>query len=142
MIGLALAAEVCAAQAVDSALAQAARELAGRRDVDLQIEHIFFPGGYAKLMRIPGGFRVGQHRHKQGHDSIYSGGPVVVRSEFNGDHHLPQGAGDIFMPADELHEINALGDVLWLCVWKTDETDPAKIDEAVIQGEEACPSPT
>lgn len=107
--------------------------LRGHFDVDLQIEHIFFPHGYAKKMLIPAGHIMGQHRHATGHTSIYSGGPVIVRTDDN-EIELPEGAGQMDMAAHVAHQIEAVGPVQWLCIWETDETDPEKIDASVIEG--------
>lgn len=106
--------------------------LRGHFDVDLRIEHIFFPHGYAKKMLIPAGHIMGQHKHATTHHSIYSGGPVLIRTDDN-EIELPEGCGDIEMAAHVAHQIEALGDVQWLCIWDTDETDPEKIDESVIE---------
>lgn len=113
-------------------IAAAFAALEGQFVVDLGIEHIFFPGGYAKKMRIPAGHKVGQHKHTTAHYSAYSGGPVLVRTD-TGFQELDKGYGGITMPAHVHHEIEAQGDVLWFCIWETDETDPEKIDATVIE---------
>ena len=104
----------------------------GRFDVDLLIEHVFFAGGCAKKMTLPKGYRIGTHKHAGAHQSFYFGGPVLLRT----DHYektLPAPYGAVAVEGSTNHEIEALGDTIWICMLETDETDPAKVDATVIE---------
>jgi quercetin dioxygenase-like cupin family protein len=102
----------------------------GQFDIDLQIAHRFLPGTYAKEMTIPAGGAVGTHSHKTAHKSAYFGGPVLLKTDA-GKEMLPFPAGVVDIPAGLHHEIHAIGETVWFCIWETDETDPELIDQAV-----------
>lgn len=108
------------------------KALEGHFDFDPEIEHIFFAGGYAKRMKVPRGYKVVGHRHKEPHKSVYIGGPVLLKTD-DAAEILPFPCGSVNIPAHVHHEVNALGEVIWFCIWETEETDPEKIDESVIE---------
>jgi hypothetical protein len=124
MIGYGAAGDLIVSAILDS--------LKGRFDIDLQEEHIFFHHGYAKKMHIPAGNVVGQHVHNRDHESAYSGGPVRIRTDTYTEI-LPAGCGSFTIKAGVAHQVEALGKVDWYCIWDTDETNPTKIDESVIE---------
>jgi quercetin dioxygenase-like cupin family protein len=76
----------------------------------------FFVGeGFAKAFRIPAGRLIGQHDHKSAHLGMLALGSVrVVDPHGSADYTAP---ATITIPAGMPHEIVALTDALWLCVW-------------------------
>lgn len=101
----------------------------GRFEVDLQIQHHFSSGVYAKEMHIPAGSTVGTHAHNFDHLSLLAGGSVIVHTdEFTKTFQAP---ACITIKAGVHHEITALTDTVWYCIHATDVTDPELVDEAL-----------
>lgn len=95
------------------------------------IEHHFGGGVYVKETRIPAGTKLQQHAHRHEHLSWLSSGEVVV--SINGeDQPAIQGPCMVKVAAHQVHAVRALTDATWLCIWSTHETDPEKVDEAIL----------
>lgn len=100
-------------------------------EIDLRIKHHFFPSLYAKEMHLPAGHRAISHRHEYDHISMLSEGRATVKA---GGAEIEYAAPAFIMIRGHIeHEITALEDVTWFCVHETDETDPDKIDEVLIE---------
>lgn len=102
------------------------------RAVGVDVAHHFGGGAYIKETRLPAGTMLGQHAHVHDHLSVLMQGSVRlivdgVAQEISAPEVLTLSAG-------RQHEVQALSDALWLCVWGTDETDPALVDAAVSGG--------
>lgn len=97
-----------------------------------EIEHHFLPGLYLKETRIPQGSHLVQHRHEYDHASALARGSVMVSTDGVAwtRHDAP---ATLLLPAGVPHEVRALTDVLWYCIHPTEETDPDKVDEVLIQ---------
>ncbi len=102
-------------------------------EVGVEITHFFVGDQYAKLVRIPKGAFVGQHKHKFAHDATLLLGEVTVRWG-TGIRWTYTAPCCLRIPAGEPHEVVAVTDALWACLWPnpTGETDPAKFDREVI----------
>jgi quercetin dioxygenase-like cupin family protein len=106
---------------------------------DLGIHHHFADHLYAKEMRIEAGFRVEKHKHDYTHLSILGKGRVEVRTwEADQDavtvHRQEYKApACIEIKANVMHQITALTNAVWYCIHATDETDPARVDEVLIE---------
>ena len=96
----------------------------------LGISHHFGGGVYAKETRIPAGMRLQQHEHTHDHLSILAAGTVEVTVD--GEAQRYSAPACLTIAAGKVHEVESITDALWYCVWKTDETDPDKIDELFI----------
>ena len=97
----------------------------------MEIEHIFCGGLYAKKCTFTRGERAEQHKHTFDHLSVVASGFVRVFS--NGNVGRDYGPGDtIEIPAETEHAVHALTDAVWLCLHRTDVTDPAQVDETLI----------
>lgn len=97
----------------------------------LQIEHFFCNGLYTKRMAIPAGVFVGKHVHDFTHHSQLAKGSVLL--DVDGvvtEHTAP---AYLTIEAGKQHIITAITDAVWFCTHVTDETDPDKIDESLIQ---------
>lgn len=105
----------------------------------LGIVHHFVDGFYAKEARIPQYASVMQHKHAYDHDSVLLIGEVLVYEMAPGQqqetvsHHVAPAI--LKIKAGVQHKVLALRESLWFCVHKTDETDPSKVDEVLIQRE-------
>lgn len=101
----------------------------------LGVQHHFLPGLYLKEMRIPAGTAVGKHTHDFDHMSILARGSVVVKMTPTDGRWLKRmydAPAYILIQAGVEHEIHASTDATWFCSHATDETDPDKIDNALI----------
>ena len=100
-------------------------------DIDLQTQHHFSDGLYAKQMTLPEGHFAITHSHKYDHLSILASGRVVV--EVDGRRSEYAAPACINILADQKHSILALEDCVWFCVHATDETDADLVDEVLIR---------
>lgn len=108
------------------------QQLEGRHEVDLQVQHHFGGGVYAKEMKVPQGATIGQHAHAFDHLSLLAAGSVVVHTD-NWTKQFDAPAC-IEIKAGIHHEITALSDVVWYCIHATDCTDAELVDTALIGG--------
>lgn len=97
---------------------------------DVEIEHHFGGLVYAKVSHIPAGRVLSQHAHARDHLSWLSAG--IVRLKVDGNETLESGPVMLLIPAHKQHEVTAVTDVLWLCLWGTHATDPEAADAEVI----------
>jgi quercetin dioxygenase-like cupin family protein len=100
------------------------------------IAHHFCAGTYAKEVRLPAGFLMVQHRHTYDHLSILAAGRVAVMCDQKMTTY--DAPACINIRAGVNHHVHALTDAVWFCVHKTDETDPARVDETLIEKEDAA----
>lgn len=97
---------------------------------DIHVEHHFADKLYTKTMRLEAGQVIGKHTHSFSHLSILGMGRALVTT--------PGGAVEYTAPAcitivaNVEHVIQAITDITWFCIHASDETDPEKIDEALI----------
>ena len=97
---------------------------------DIPVEHHFADKLYTKTMRLGAGQVIGKHVHAFSHLSILGSGRASVTT--------PAGTVEYSAPAcitieaNVEHVIHALTPIAWFCIHATDETDPAKIDETLI----------
>lgn len=101
----------------------------------LGVQHHFLPSLYLKEMRIDAGTVVGKHTHSFDHLSILAKGSVVVKTTPPDGRWLKrayEAPAYIVIQAGVEHEIHAATDSVWYCTHVTDETDPTKIDDALI----------
>ncbi len=97
----------------------------------MEIEHVFCGGVYVKKCLFERGEVGDQHRHNFDHLSAVASG--FFRVEREGRETVDLGPGDTLeIPAETAHTVRALTAGTWLCVHRTDITDPAKIDETLI----------
>ena len=97
------------------------------------MKHHFSHGLYAKESVIPAGQMLMQHKHNYSHLSILAMGKVIVCVDEETS--IVEGPACIEIAAGKHHAVKALTDCVWFCIHATDETDPSKVDEVLIQGE-------
>lgn len=97
----------------------------------IRVEHHFGGKIYIKSVYMEREDRLMQHAHEYDHQSVVVYGHVMVGLNGKWEKHI---GGDILLiPAGTQHEVKAITDCLWLCVHATDETDPNKVDDVLIQ---------
>lgn len=87
-------------------------------------------GLYAKETHIPAGTKLTQHVHPFDHLSILASGSVLVRADGWVESYAAPAA--ITIKAGIAHEVEAATDTVWFCLHATDETDPEKVDHAIL----------
>jgi quercetin dioxygenase-like cupin family protein len=102
-----------------------------KEQIDQDTIHHFSSGVYAKEMRLPKGSTALTHKHKYDHLSILAQGMVMLETPEG--RQLYSAPTAVTIRAGIPHGITALEDSVWFCIHATDETDPAKVDEVVIQ---------
>jgi quercetin dioxygenase-like cupin family protein len=100
-------------------------------EIDLQIKHHFSSGVYARQMMLPAGHFAVTHAHQYDHLSILAAGEVLVISD--GVQIRYRAPTVITIPAGQNHRIEAVQDATWFCIHATEETDPAKMDQVLIE---------
>lgn len=96
-----------------------------------EISFIWCGGIACKRLRFKRGSYAPQHAHIHDHLSVVASG--FCRVEVDGVS-TDYGPGDcIEVAAGKVHGVRALTDATWLCLHASDETDPDKIDETLIQ---------
>ena len=104
--------------------------LVNKIEVDLNIQHHFSSGVYAKEMHIPKDYVVGTHSHTFSHLSLLASGKVILKTD---DSEQSFTAPTIInVVKNKNHEIYAIEDSVWFCIHVTEETDPSTIDEVLI----------
>lgn len=97
----------------------------------IEVEHIFCGGVYAKKLTFKRGIRCDQHAHSFDHLSVVAAGFFRVTV---GDDVRDYGPGDtVQIEALSVHSVHALTPGVWLCIHRTDCTDPATVDTTLIQ---------
>ena len=99
-------------------------------DEELEVEHHFSHGMYAKRMIVKKGFLIGTHKHNFTHMSILAKG--VAKVETNDSSKIYHAGDCIEIKANIEHRIYALEDIVWFCIHATSVTDAALIDETLI----------
>lgn len=102
-------------------------------NVDLQPEHFFAGGVYAKKMIIKQGTQVPTHKHIFDHMSLLAQGRVrVAVGRITTEYVAPT---MIEIKKEMVHTVSALEDSVWYCIHATNETDPENIDHTLVLGE-------
>jgi len=101
---------------------------------ELQIEHHFIGGVYAKRMILKAGSSINSHKHNFDHMSILASGVVMVTV----DKQIKSYAAPalIQIKAEKAHKIAAITECHWYCIHATDIVDPELIDESLVVEEE------
>ncbi len=102
----------------------------GFAELGVEVVHHFASGVYAKETRIPAGRMLMQHAHPYAHLSILAEGSADVTVD--GKRTRWRAPVALTIEAGIKHAIVAVSDVVWFCVHRTDETDPKRVDAAVL----------
>jgi quercetin dioxygenase-like cupin family protein len=97
---------------------------------ELQVEHHFSSGVYAKRMILKAGASINSHKHKFDHMSILGQGIAKVTVDDASETYYAPAVIEI--KADKTHRVEAITECHWYCIHATDITDPDLIDETLI----------
>lgn len=97
----------------------------------MQIQHHFGGGVYAKECFIPAGQEHEQHVHKFDHLSVLAYGVAEVTVDGATTKHV--GPTCLTIHAGKSHKVRAITDLAWYCIHASEETDPSRIDETLIE---------
>ncbi|WP_422096337.1 cupin domain-containing protein [Variovorax sp.] len=97
---------------------------------DLQLQHHFGGGVYAKETIIPAGLVLVQHKHAHDHLSILASGTVVL--EVEGERRTLVGPACVTVEAGKHHGVRAITEAVWYCIHATDNTDAETVDGKLI----------
>lgn len=76
----------------------------------------FAHDGVSNLFKIPAGRFLGQHAHAIGHHSTLLLGRAILRTH-DGVERVLEAPATVFLPANVVHEVEAVTEVLWACTW-------------------------
>lgn len=96
------------------------------------VAHHFGGKAYVKETFIGAGMSLMQHAHDHDHLAYVVSGQAVL--DVDGEVHTVSAPAPLLLKAGTVHGVTAITDVIWLCIWSTECTDPAKVDEAVEAG--------
>lgn len=99
----------------------------------ISIEHHFGGDAYIKAVGMQAGQFIGQHAHAHDHLSVLVHGSVRLYVEGQASRVLC-GYQTLKIEAGKEHRIEAMTDAMWLCVWGTNDTDPATVDQTILKG--------
>lgn len=92
----------------------------------MSVRHLWAGGVYSKQHTLCQGLKVEQHAHEHEHMSILASGKVLVR--VGETVRTIVGPCAITIPANETHEITALTDTVWFCIWREDIAEADNLD--------------
>lgn len=87
-------------------------------------------GIYAKELFIPAGYVLLGHEHTYDHLSILASGAIAL-TVGNGTRYV-SGPCALTIKAGEKHQVRAITDAVWFCIHPTGETDPTRVDDAIL----------
>ena len=99
----------------------------------MNLAHHFGGGVYIKETHIPKGEILWQHSHAYEHLSYLVSGEVAV--SLPDSVKVVHGPACMVIEAGKVHQVQALTDCTWLCIHSTSETDPEKVDSAIVKGD-------
>jgi|SRR3974390_2245494 len=97
----------------------------------LDVQHHFSSGVYAKQIQIPAGSVIVSHRHHFDHLSILAVGEALIETS-DGTHILANGPFVVMIRAGVHHAVKAKTDCTWFCIHAVFGVDPKYIDESLI----------
>lgn len=99
---------------------------------DIGVEHVFSDHEYAKRVTLKPGQWIGKHVHNYTHLSILAAGHVLV--DAGGEITEYTAPAHVVIKAHVPHTVFAPDGAVWYCIHATDEKDPEKIDEVIVEG--------
>lgn len=102
-------------------------------DLELNIEHHFSTGLYARKHEVKKGGFVQTHKHNYDHMSILAQGRALVTVDFQTRELVAPAVIEI--KAGKTHRITAVEDLVWFCIHATDATTADEVEAATIMME-------
>jgi hypothetical protein len=100
--------------------------------LDLEVVHRFTEGMYIRELHIPAGVMVTTMTHKTQHPFVVSKGIIKVSSDTEGSVTIEAPHTGITEP-NTRRAAHAVTDTIWTTFHVTDETDPNKIAEEILE---------
>lgn len=100
--------------------------------IDLEVVHRFAKGMYIRELHIPAGVMVTTMTHKTQHPFVVSKGIIKVSSDTEGSVTIEAPYTGITEP-NTRRAAHAVTDTIWTTFHVTDETDPNKIAEEILE---------
>lgn len=94
------------------------------------LSHHFVGGVYAKETRLDPGWVLVSHQHPYDHLSILASGRVCLTVGDNQQYLT--GPCALTIEAGKEHTLRAITPAVWFCIHATAETDPDKVDDAIL----------
>lgn len=107
------------------------RALVERPQVELRVEHAFFPGLYVRTLHIPAGVMATSKIHRTEHPFVVTAGAILVFGEREGPRLIEAPYYGRTMPGDRRAGY-ALSDTVWTSFHATHLTDPDEIEREII----------
>lgn len=92
----------------------------------VEIKHHFADGAYIKETHVKAGTALNKHTHDYTHLSVLVSG--AARVMIGGVEHIFNGFHVLTIEAGVPHRVQAITDIIWLCIHATDDTNPATVD--------------
>ncbi|NWF45366.1 hypothetical protein F3K02_08910 [Hydrogenophaga sp. D2P1] len=125
------------ATSIELAAMAAAKDTNDHRAVEVYGGDVDSGGVLAVVTHIDGGFQLESHRHAHGHMSVLAKGTADVT--INGVTTRYSGPTHVCVPPDSQHEVHAVTDVVWYCLWSEKDAPREQIEQSlhVIEAMEA-----
>lgn len=98
---------------------------------DINTNHHFDSGVYAREMHLPKGWQAESHKHTFDHMSILASGKVRVIADQKETTHIAPCV--LSIKAGVVHQILAIQDSVWFCIHATEETDMPTLERILIE---------
>lgn len=98
---------------------------------DINTQHHFNSGVYAREMHLPKGWKAESHKHKFDHMSILSQGHVMVTADGETSEYIAPSVLNI--KAGVSHSIYAIEEAVWFCIHATEEKDMPTLEKILIE---------
>jgi len=98
---------------------------------DINTNHHFGSGVYAREMILPKGWKAETHAHFFSHMSILSSGKVTVTVDGIAETYTAPAVLNI--EAKKKHSIFAIEEAVWFCIHPTDEKDIESLEKILIE---------
>ena len=100
-------------------------------EIGVEVNHYFISDEvYSKRTFIPAGTLLTKHAHDYDHASGLVSGKVVLT--IDGAESILEGPMIVLVKAGSSHSVRAITDAVWHCIHLMSETDPLKIDAALM----------
>lgn len=98
---------------------------------DINTNHHFNSGVYAREMHLPKGWQAESHKHKFDHMSILASGHVIVMVDEEKEEYIAPCVLNV--QAGKIHSIYAIEEAVWFCVHATEEKDMLTLEKILIE---------
>jgi quercetin dioxygenase-like cupin family protein len=98
---------------------------------DINTNHHFSSGVYAREMHLPKGWKAESHKHKFDHMSILASGHVIVEANEVSTEYIAPCVLEV--KAGIVHSVYGVEDSTWFCIHATEERDMLELEKILIE---------